>query len=251
MLSTPAPRKRRKEARPSELLAAALELFVEKGFAATRLEDVASRAGVAKGTLYKHFPVKEALLRHRFHRELHAVWPEIQPEMAAAAPGPARLACFFRLQARWCESRRGYLLPYVRFRLADPQLTTDKRERSGMDRIFTELIAQGVANLASPIFGGIPATGAIARTMTNINNGGRTPVAGIVHAVVLLLILLLYYAGTDLLNLLVKGDFIPVIAPIGVGANGESYNINADLVAGKVAEALKAEKLMLLTNIAG
>lgn len=52
----------------------------------------------------------------------------------------------------------------------------------------TELIGQGLANLATPIFGGIPATGAIARTMTNINNGGRTPVAGIVHAVVLLLI---------------------------------------------------------------
>ena len=54
----------------------------------------------------------------------------------------------------------------------------------------TELIAQGIANIASPIFGGIPATGAIARTMTNINNGGRTPVAGMIHAVVLLLILL-------------------------------------------------------------
>ena len=54
----------------------------------------------------------------------------------------------------------------------------------------TELIAQGAANLVTPLFGGIPATGAIARTMTNINNGGRTPVAGIVHAVVLLLILL-------------------------------------------------------------
>lgn len=54
----------------------------------------------------------------------------------------------------------------------------------------TELIAQGVANLASPLFGGIPATGAIARTMTNINNGGRTPIAGIIHAGVLLLIFL-------------------------------------------------------------
>jgi len=54
----------------------------------------------------------------------------------------------------------------------------------------TELIAQGVANIVTPIFGGIPATGAIARTMTNINNGGRTPVAGIIHAVVLLIILL-------------------------------------------------------------
>ena len=54
----------------------------------------------------------------------------------------------------------------------------------------TELIAQGAANLVVPFFGGIPVTGAIARTMTNINNGGRSPVAGIVHAFVLLLILL-------------------------------------------------------------
>lgn len=53
-----------------------------------------------------------------------------------------------------------------------------------------ELVAQGAANLITPLFGGIPATGAIARTMTNINNGGRTPVAGIIHAVVLLLIVL-------------------------------------------------------------
>ena len=54
----------------------------------------------------------------------------------------------------------------------------------------TELIAQGAANVIVPLFGGIPVTGAIARTMTNINNGGRTPVAGVIHAVVLLLILL-------------------------------------------------------------
>ena len=54
----------------------------------------------------------------------------------------------------------------------------------------TELIGQGIANLFTPLFGGIPATGAIARTRTNINNGGRTPVAGIIHAVVLLLIYL-------------------------------------------------------------
>lgn len=57
------PRKRRKEARPSELTAAALGLFVEKGFAATRLEEVALRAGVAKGTLYLYFDSKEALFR--------------------------------------------------------------------------------------------------------------------------------------------------------------------------------------------
>ena len=56
----------------------------------------------------------------------------------------------------------------------------------------TELVAQGMANLASPLFGGIPCTGAIARTMTNINNGGKTPIAGIIHAVVLLLIFLFF-----------------------------------------------------------
>ncbi|MBP8019862.1 MAG: acetylglutamate kinase [Pseudomonadota bacterium] len=56
---------------------------------------------------------------------------------------------------------------------------------------------------------------------------------------------------TDVLDVFIASDFIPVIAPVGVGDAGESYNINADLVAGKVAEALKAEKLILLTNIPG
>lgn len=59
------------------------------------------------------------------------------------------------------------------------------------------------------------------------------------------------HISTELIEMLAERDFIPVIAPIGVDAAGNSYNINADLVAGKVAEALGAEKLMLLTNVAG
>lgn len=55
----------------------------------------------------------------------------------------------------------------------------------------------------------------------------------------------------SIITFLDSGDFIPVIAPIGVGADGETYNINADLVAGKLAEVLKAEKLVLLTNTPG
>jgi acetylglutamate kinase len=55
----------------------------------------------------------------------------------------------------------------------------------------------------------------------------------------------------SVLDFLTHGDFIPVIAPIGVGPEGASYNINADLVAGKVAEVMQAEKLIMLTNIAG
>jgi SulP family sulfate permease len=60
-----------------------------------------------------------------------------------------------------------------------------------------ELVAQGVANIVTPLFGGIPATGAIARTATNIRNGGRTPVAGIIHSLTLLIITLFFgrYAG--------------------------------------------------------
>lgn len=57
--------------------------------------------------------------------------------------------------------------------------------------------------------------------------------------------------NTDVIDMLLKTNFIPVIAPIGVGDDGVSYNINADLVAGKIAECLNAEKLMLMTNIAG
>ncbi len=71
----------------------------------------------------------------------------------------------------------------------------------------TELVAQGIANIISPIFGGIPATGAIARTMTNINNGGRSPIAGIVHAIVLLLILIF---------LMPLAKFIPIACLAGV-----------------------------------
>lgn len=62
----------------------------------------------------------------------------------------------------------------------------------GRHRSNQELLAQGLANIASPLFGGIPATGAIARTATNIKNGGRTPIAGMVHAVVLLFVLIVF-----------------------------------------------------------
>lgn len=63
---------------------------------------------------------------------------------------------------------------------------------SSNHRSNTELIAQGIANVVTPIFGGIPATGAIARTVTNVKNGGRTPIAGVVHSVTLLLVMLFF-----------------------------------------------------------
>ena len=82
----------------------------------------------------------------------------------------------------------------------------------GRHRSNMELVAQGVANIASPLFGGIPATGAIARTATNVKNGGRTPVAGIIHAVTLLLITLFFGRLAGLVPLAALAGILVVVA---------------------------------------
>ena len=102
----------------------------------------------------------------------------------------------------------------------------------------TELIAQGVANLASPIFGGIPATGAIARTMTNINNGGRTPVAGIVHAAVLLMIFLF---------LMPLAQYIPMACLAGVLVI-VSYNMSGWRSFASIMKNPKSDVIVLLVT---
>lgn len=83
---------------------------------------------------------------------------------------------------------------------------------SGNHRSNTELIAQGLANLCSSIFGGIPATGAIARTATNVKNGGRSPVAGIIHALTLLLILLFVGKWAALIPMAALAGILAVVA---------------------------------------
>ena len=82
----------------------------------------------------------------------------------------------------------------------------------GKHRSNMELIAQGVANIVTPLFGGIPATGAIARTATNIKNGGRTPVAGIIHAFVLLLITLFFGQYARLIPMATLAAILVVVA---------------------------------------
>ncbi len=82
----------------------------------------------------------------------------------------------------------------------------------GKHRSNMELVAQGVANIVTPLFGGIPATGAIARTATNIKNGGRTPVAGIVHAIVLLLIMLFFGRLAELIPLATLAAVLVIVA---------------------------------------
>lgn len=102
----------------------------------------------------------------------------------------------------------------------------------------TELIGQGIANIVVPFFGGIPATGAIARTMANINNGGRTPIAGIVHAVVLLLVLLF-------LGSLVGFIPMPCLAAVLIMV---AYNMSGWRTFVALSKSPKSDFLVLMTT---
>jgi sulfate permease, SulP family len=82
----------------------------------------------------------------------------------------------------------------------------------GKHRSNTELIAQGIANIVTPFFGGIPATGAIARTATNVKNGGRTPISGMVHSVTLLLIMLFLGQWAKLIPMSCLAGILIVVA---------------------------------------
>ena len=124
----------------------------------------------------------------------HPVFPHVTFETARALVGPAfTIALLAAVES---------LLSAV---VADGMI--GGRHRSNM-----ELVAQGIANIASPIFGGIPATGAIARTATNVKNGGRTPIAGIAHAVTLLLITLFFGRWAGLIPLATLAAILIVVA---------------------------------------
>jgi len=110
---------------------------------------------------------------------------------------------------------------------------TERRHRSNM-----ELIAQGVANLATPIFGGIPATGAIARTATNIKNGGRTPIAGIVHALTLLLIMLFFGKWAALIPMATLAGILAIVA----------WNMSESHLFVKMFRGPKSDILVLLST---
>ena len=102
----------------------------------------------------------------------------------------------------------------------------------------TELVAQGVANLFTPLFGGIPATGAVARTITNINNGGRTPIAGMIHAVVLLVILVVLGSLTKYIPMACLAGILVVV----------SYNMSEWRTFRSLMKNPKSEAAVLITT---
>jgi len=108
----------------------------------------------------------------------------------------------------------------------------------GRHRSNAELLAQGIANIASPLFGGIPATGAIARTATNVRNGGRSPISGIVHAAVLLLILLVAGPLAGLIPMATLAGILMIVA----------YNMSEWHVFVRLLRGPRSDVLVLITT---
>lgn len=102
----------------------------------------------------------------------------------------------------------------------------------------TELIGEGIANILSPLFGGIPATGAIARTATNIKNGGKTPIAGILHAVFLLIIMLFLGRYAALIPMATLGGVVAIVA----------YNMSEFHLVKGILKSTRSDALVMFTS---
>lgn len=145
--SPPATRRERKRQDTAErIAAAAFALFEADGYAAVTMEQIAAAADVAKATLYSYFPVKEAIVRHRFHADLAAALPALFAELQALPGAVARLRAFLRASAAYDERFRAYLGPYLQSRLSQPVETLGREHRSGLDRIYARLLGDGQAS---------------------------------------------------------------------------------------------------------
>lgn len=133
--SEPGRRERKRAQTLDHLADAAFALFEEHGYDAVTMEQIAATADVAKGTLYNHFPVKEALLAHRFHREFAASRLELRARMEAEPHFAGRLAVVLQASAAWSRTHRAYLPHYFRYRFST------SAERSGIEEAFAGLIA--------------------------------------------------------------------------------------------------------------
>lgn len=143
--SEPGRRERKLQQTIDHLSDTAWALFQAQGFEQVTMEAIAAAADVAKGTLYKHFPVKEALLRHRFHADLAKSMPAMLAQLRALPDATARLRAFFRHVAAWSIAHQTFLGHYVRFRLGEVNMPGNEatERRSGLDGLFTALIAEG------------------------------------------------------------------------------------------------------------
>jgi AcrR family transcriptional regulator len=142
------PRRERKRQQLADHVAAtAFRLFENRGYEAVTMEQVAAAADVAKGTLYKYFPVKEALLAHQFQRDIasgmNALWQILAKQRSFAA----QMRCLLHASAKWHEARRIYIPHYVRYQLANFGRSDFPRQRRaiGARQILERLCVDGQA----------------------------------------------------------------------------------------------------------
>lgn len=139
-------RERKRQQTADAIVQAARELFTGQGYAATTMEQIAARADVAKGTLYAHFPVKEAILGDYMRAELRAGEAQLAPRLAAAADTRARLDTLFACAATWLEPHRELLGPHIAYRLGHLRIDApDPAQRSGLDAIIGRILGAGQA----------------------------------------------------------------------------------------------------------
>src|SRR5579863_3592111 len=140
----PAGRRERKRSRTLDHLAAtAFALFEAQGYDAVTMEQVAAEADVAKGTLYNHSPVKEALLAHWIHAELAVHIPLLAAQVEEQKSFATRIWAVLNASIVWCEGHRAYLPHYLRFRFLEinaASLSEASATSSGVDRLFEAAI---------------------------------------------------------------------------------------------------------------
>lgn len=147
----PRPRQRRKEARPGELVAAALALFVEKGYAATRLDDVAARAGVSKGTLYLYFENKEALFKAVIQEDVLRGMESVEQQLAQHQES-ARDTLTRLLTAWWQDSNQGASVGILKLMVAEagnfPEVARYYHDKvtARARELLKSIVARGIAS---------------------------------------------------------------------------------------------------------
>lgn len=153
MDATPGRRERKRQQTADLLVDAAFELFEAHGYEAVTMEQIAAAADVAKGTLYNHFPVKEALLRHYFHRQFAQQGPALRDKLRRQPDTIKRIAMVLKHAAAWAQEHHEYMAHYLRYRLGYILRSDSDDERSGTDVVFAQLItdAQAAGRLRSDV----------------------------------------------------------------------------------------------------
>lgn len=144
--TTPAPAKGKRQRTRDRIAHAGIALFQAQGFDATTMEQVASAADVVRGTLYNHFPVKEAIVVHWLHAQLAEA---LEPLMAAAMARSsflARVATLLDASSEWWEQNRGFAAPYVRHRFQEIREDQGDEPTSEIIPAYAWLIREGQAS---------------------------------------------------------------------------------------------------------